>query len=94
MNSENLKKAIHDVFPLIPDLSQAATDWVARAEKFQSEVDGWEQKTHAHVTSQLEEAVTLTKDSLHWGLEVSAAWRRQSLELLRRSEGLFGNAKA
>ena len=91
MNTENLKKTLRDFFPIMPDFGAVANGWAERAEKTQAELSSWEQKAHDHVASQLDETVKLTKDSMNWGLEMSAAWRKNALEMVRRSETLFAN---
>jgi hypothetical protein len=89
MNTENLKKTLRDLFPMMPDFTNVATTWADRAEKTQAELAGWEQKAHDHVTSQMDEAVKLTKDSMTWGLELSSAWRKNTLELVQRGTTAF-----
>ena len=89
MNTENLKKTVRDFFPMMPDFSTISSDWTSRTEKAQAEYATWEQKAHDHVTSQLDEAMKLTKDSMNWGLEMSSAWRKQALEMVRHSEQSF-----
>ncbi len=89
MNTENLKKTLRDFFPMMPDFTTVASGWAERAEKTQAELAGWERKAHDHVASQLDETVKLTKDSMNWGLEMSAAWRKNALEMVRRSETVF-----
>ena len=37
----------------------------------------------------MDEAVKLTKDSMTWGLELSSAWRKNTLELMQRGTSAF-----
>ena len=39
--------------------------------------------------TQMDEAMKLTRDSMSWGLEMSSNWRKQALEMVRRSEQSF-----
>ena len=49
----------------------------------------WEQKAHEQMMTQMDEAMKLTRDSMSWGLEMSSNWRKQALEMVRRSEQSF-----
>ena len=89
MNTENIKKTVRDLFPMMPDFSTITTDWASRTEKAQAEYATWEQKAHEQMMTQIDEAMKLTRDSMSWGLEMSSNWRKQALEMVRRSEQSF-----
>lgn len=69
---------------------KAATDSFARAASFYGEMDKLEAKGVERTTVAIDEMAVLSKETLAYGMQLGAEWRKLTLESLKQAQAAFG----
>ncbi len=67
-----------------------ADDSFARTAAFYSQMDEMEAKSIERTDHAIQEIAKLTKETLAYGAQLGAAWRKISLETMQRTAAAFG----
>jgi hypothetical protein len=71
-----------------------AEDSIARTNAFYAEIEKAEAKRIAHVESTIDEMARFQKQTMAYGAQLGAEWRKMSLEAFQKAQATFTPAAA